>query len=182
MGKKAVVVLAEGFEEIEATTVIDVLRRAEVEVNVLGLKEGAVEGSRGVKIIPDRKLSSEEDADAIILPGGMPGAKNLADSEDVNNIVKKFAQQGKIVGAICASPAVVLSGTGVLNGRRATCYPGMEDGFGRDTKFVKEDVVIDGNLITGRGPAMAAKFAFALVEKLASEETAKELKKKMLFT
>lgn len=181
MAKRVGVILADGFEEIEAVTVVDILRRAELEVIIYGLDKEIITGSRGVKVVVDRKLAEfEQDLDAIVFPGGMLGAKNLADSENVKQWIQKMNARKKIIAAICASPAIVLAPLGVLEGKKATCYPGMEGGFSKKTTYLQEDVVVDENIITSRGPATALKFSLALVEKLTSKETAATLKKKTL--
>lgn len=179
--KKVGVILADGFEEIEAVTVVDILRRAELEVIVYGLDKEIITGSRGVKIVVDGKmLGFEQDLDALVFPGGMPGAKNLADSGKVNQWIQKMSAQKKIIAAICASPAVVLAPLGVLDGKKATCYPGMEGSFTEETTYLEEDVVIDENIITSRGPGTALKFSLAIAEKLTCKETAATLREETL--
>jgi 4-methyl-5(b-hydroxyethyl)-thiazole monophosphate biosynthesis len=182
MGKRAVVILAEGFEEIEAITSIDVLRRAEIEVTVAGLNGLTVKGSRGVTVTADKTLAEAGvDYDACVLPGGMPGASNLAASEKVNALIKKLNEEGKIVAAICASPAVVLAPAGALNNKSATCYPGMQESFDSSSVYKEEDVVVDANIITSRGPATALVFALAIARELAGKETSSRLKNALLL-
>lgn len=181
MTKRAVIVLADGFEEIEATISIDILRRAGIDVIVCGLGDRTVKGAHDLEIITDSTLEDfNESVDAIVLPGGMPGADNLAGSEKVNTLVKKLFQERKIVAAICASPAVVLAPTGILSGKKATCYPGMEIKFDMTTTFLEDSVVVDGNIITSRGPATAFEFAFKIVESLIDKECADTQRKKTL--
>lgn len=182
MSKKAIIIiLAEGFEEIEAVTVIDMLRRAGIEVTVAGLDNINVRGSGGLNIVADKRLDETgTDYDACIFPGGMPGAANLAGSKKVKTLIQKINSAKKLVAAICASPALVLAPTGILKNRSATCYPGMQENFGSDVKYKDEDVVIDGNIITSRGPATALAFSLAIVEKLAGKETADKIKKATL--
>ena len=176
MPKSALVILAEGFEEIEAVSCIDVLRRANIEVVAASLNSLRVKGSRGITLIADKKLlDAGSDYDALVLPGGGLGAKNLAASDKVNALIKEMAAQGKIIAAICASPAVVLAHTGILTSRNATCFPGMETYFDKTTIFKEDKIVTDGNLITSRGPATALLFALAIVEKLTGKETAQEV-------
>jgi protein deglycase len=176
MKRKAIIILADGFEEIEAITVIDVLRRAGVEVSVCGLDEKMVKGSKGIVIEADKRFEGNEDGcDACILPGGMPGAENLASSNKLKNILLDINEQGKIIAAICAAPAIVLAPLGILDNRSATCYPGMEDGFSDTTDYKENDVVIDDNIITSRGPATALKFAIAIVNKLCGESVAQKI-------
>lgn len=181
MGSKAVVLLAEGFEEIEALTIIDILRRAGVDVTTAGVGAGEITGAHGVTVRADVLLDcAPEDADAVILPGGMPGSERLA-APEVGDLVKRYAGAGKIVAAICAAPAVALAPTGVLEGRRVTCYPGFEAAF-PDSAIPREDAVVeDGRLITSRGPGTAHRFALRLVERLVDAETAAQLRAGMLW-
>jgi len=182
MAKRALVILADGFEEIEAATPIDVLRRAQVDVVVAGLNDIKVKGSRGLVVMADMKLDAVRgEFDALILPGGSLGAKNLAVSEKVKALIKKMNDSGKIVAAICASPAIVLNQTGVLKNKKATCYPGMQGNFYSDVKYKEEDVVSDGNIITSRGPGTAMAFALSLVEDLAGFNMRDELKKALVL-
>lgn len=181
MAKRVAVVLADGFEEIEAVSAIDILRRAELEVIVYGLDKEIITGAHNVRIVTDKRLAEfDQDLDAVVFPGGMPGAKNLADSQRVKEWIQKMYAQRKIIAAICASPALILAPMGILDGRRATCYPGAEGSFSEKTTYLQEDVVIDENIITSRGPATALKFSLALVEKLTCRETAAALRKKTL--
>lgn len=181
MAKRVAIILADGFEEIEAVTVIDILRRAKLEVIVYGLDKEVVAGAHGVKVVADRKLAEfEQDLDAIVFPGGMPGAKNLATSTKVKQWIQRMHAQKKIIAAICASPALILAPMGILDGRCATCYPGTEGSFSKNTTYLEEDVVVDENIITSRGPATALKFSLALVEKILDKDTAETLKEKTL--
>lgn len=177
---RAVVLLAPGFEEIEAVTPIDVLRRAGVDVQVLSEDGAAVEGAHGVTFAVDGALATAGEPDLLVLPGGMPGATNLAASAAIAELVRATHARGKLVGAICAAPAVALAPTGVLSGRRATCYPGFEERFPADVNAVAERVVVDGNLITSRGPGTALEFALTLVEQLVGAERAAQLRQGML--
>lgn len=177
---RAVVVLAEGFEEIEAVTPIDVLRRAGVEVVVAGLASKRVVGSHGIAVEADTTLDAVPPCDVVILPGGMPGSDNLGKSEAVQALVRRTHAAGKHVAAICAAPALALSKTGVLDGKRATCYPGLEKHFGATVTKCEERVVVDGKLVTSRGPGTALEFSLALVEQLVSKQKADELRKGML--
>jgi protein deglycase len=176
MKKKALVILADGFEEIEAISVIDILRRAGIEVTACGLDSKKVKGSKGIVIDSDKILEDDDiEYDACILPGGMPGSENLAKSGKVKKILLDMANQGKIIGAICAAPAIVLAPFGVLDNKSATCYPGMEEAFADSTDFKADDIVIDGNIITSRGPATALKFAIALVDALCGNTVAQKI-------
>jgi protein deglycase len=183
MAKKAVVILAEGFEEIEAVSAIDILRRAGIEVTVAGLDSLKVQGSRGITIMADTGLDKAgSDFDACVLPGGMPGATHLSVSKDVIELIRKMDLEKKIIAAICASPALALSRAGVLKNKNATCHPDMQAYFGQDTNYKTDNVVIDGNIITSRGVATALMFSLAIVEKLMDGETVERVKKGILIS
>ena len=179
---KSLVFLATGFEEIETVTIVDVLRRAGVDVTVAGLTPNTVEGKHGMKIVPDKHIDDTkvEDFDAIIVPGGNPGYKNLRKDPRVINMVKTAFDSGKLVAAICAAPAV-LSDAGILKGKECTIYPGMENELENGGGKPKQDtVVVDGNIITSRGPATALPFALKLAEKLAGKQAAEAVSKKTM--
>ncbi|MBN1522281.1 MAG: DJ-1/PfpI family protein [Candidatus Aureabacteria bacterium] len=177
MPLKSLVILAEGFEEIEAITPVDILRRAGIRVTTAGLEGLSVKGSRGVTIVADKVLGEDDqDFDAVILPGGTNGAENLASSQTVNQLLKTMNNNGKIVAAICASPALVLAPAGILDNKYATCYPGMEENFSNYTTFKEDRVVVDGNIITSRGPGTALEFALAIVEKMAGKDAGKKIR------
>lgn len=167
---KVLVPLADGCEELEAVTIIDLLRRAGVEVTTAGLKPGIVKASRGVQLVPDTTLDAalEADYDMVVLPGGMPGARHLKEDARVLALLKEMAAAGKYTAAICAAP-MVLAEAGVLAGRQATSYPGSLDGAAGVT-LRTEAVVQDGTVLTSRGPGTAMDFALALVEVLAGSE------------
>jgi 4-methyl-5(b-hydroxyethyl)-thiazole monophosphate biosynthesis len=179
---KALVFLATGFEEIETLTVVDVLRRAGVEVTVAGLTPNVTEGKHGVKVVPDKSIDdvSVEDFDAVVAPGGNPGYKNLRKDPRVITMVKKAFNSNKLVAAICAGPTV-LSDAGILEGKACTIYPGMDQELEAGGGKPKHDiVVVDGNIITSRGPATALPFALKLAEKLAGKQVAEAVSKKTL--
>lgn len=167
--KKIAILLADGFEEIEALTPKDVLTRAGFICDLVSIKENnVVRSTHEVCILADKVISecgNFSEYDMIILPGGMPGAKFLAESEKVLNVVKDFNNQGKYIGAICAAPALVLSRAGIAVNRKVTSYPGM-DNYLSDSIYIEDAVVQDNNLITSRGPATALKFAYRLVDVL----------------
>lgn len=178
---RALVLLAEGFEEIEAVTPIDVLRRAGVEVTSVGVGGRRVTGARGVVLEADCTLEeAPREVDLVVLPGGMPGAENLARSAGVKALVEEVRRQGKRVAAICAAPAVALAPMGLLAGRRATCYPGFEQRFPPQVSASQEPVVVDEWLVTSRGPGTALEFSLALVEQLVGPAQAQALRGKML--
>jgi protein deglycase len=176
MSKKAIIILADGFEEIEAITVVDILRRAGVEVTVCGLDSEKVKGSKGIVVVADSILQENEAVyDACILPGGMPGAENLASSNKVKKLLLNMNDKGKIIAAICAAPAVVLAPLGLLDDKSATSYPGMEESFSDSTNYEEDDVVIDENIITSQGPATALKFAISIVDALCGKAIAQKI-------
>ncbi len=181
MSKKVLVILADGFEEIEAVTPIDVLRRAGLEVTLAGVSGKTITGAHGIKFQTDIILDDYKGLpDAVVLPGGLPGAKNLGESKKVMELVRQMNSQKKLVGAICAAPALVLAPAGILNGRKATCYPGFEKNFPPPVSFSGERVVVDEHIITSRGPGSALEFALELVEQLAGKEKAQTLKEGLL--
>lgn len=170
---KVLVPLAPGCEELEAVTIIDLLRRADVDVVTAGLHEGPVRASRGTVLLPDTTLESvlHEPFDMIVLPGGMPGMENLRKDGRLISLLRKTAGEGKYTAAICASP-VVLAEAGLLEGRKATAYPGFLEKLGReDLELTDDPVVRDGKVITSRGPGTAMDFALELVEILVDRET-----------
>jgi 4-methyl-5(b-hydroxyethyl)-thiazole monophosphate biosynthesis len=163
---KVLVPLAQGCEEIEAVTVIDILRRAKIEVISAGLDSQPVRASRGVMLIPDMTLEEamREEFDMIVLPGGQPGTNNLKADLRIINLLKHMSVQGKYVTAICAAPSV-LAAAGLLDGKKATSFPGTLDSFS-SIKQQPTAVVTDGKLVTSRGPGTAIDFALELVELL----------------
>jgi 4-methyl-5(b-hydroxyethyl)-thiazole monophosphate biosynthesis len=171
---KALVPLAQGCEELEAVTIVDLLRRANVEVVTAGLTAEPVHASRGVVLVPDMPLEQAaliDDFDLIVLPGGLPGADNLADSALVTRLLKQMHAQGKIVAAICAAPRV-LAKAGLLNGKTVTAYPGFIDGDDfPGLTYTGSAVECDGNIITSRGPGTAMDFALTLIERLTDTRT-----------
>lgn len=176
---KVAVLLAEGFETIEALTTVDILRRAGVTCNTIGTKNLEVTTSHSITIKADKVLNEEVyDYDVVVLPGGMPGAVNLRDDEKVNELVKKFYDEGKLVAAICAGP-ITLGKLGIVKGKNATCYPGFEDQL-EGCNYKDELIVVDGNIITGRGPAAAIPFAFEILNHVAPEKV-DQIKEGMLF-
>ena len=163
---RVLVPLAQGCEELEAVTIIDLLRRAEIEVVSAGLEEGPVTASRGVMLVPDTTLAQAmaQEFDMVVLPGGLPGAERLGRDERVRDLLLRMAGSGKFTAAICAGPKV-LAAAGLLDGRSATSYPGHLDNFPR-VKLMSAPVVTDGKVITSRGPGTAMDFALTLIETL----------------
>lgn len=158
--------LANGCEEIETITIIDLLRRAKIRVVTASLGQRQVTGSHDITILADLDLDEamQRDYDMVILPGGLPGADYLEADERIRTLLQSMASRGKPTAAICAAPKV-LAAAGLLDGRRATSYPGFLDGF--DVDYSEDAVVTDGNIITSRGPGTAMDFALALIETLA---------------
>lgn len=167
--KKALVCLAEGFEETEAIIPIDVLRRAEMDVVVAGVPTKNIKGAHGIEIVCDTEIENcEEYYDVIVIPGGMPGAVNLSKSFDVIRRIINTAQSG-IVASICASPAVVLGNTGLIDDKEVVCYPGMEAACPK-IKFADKRCVVSSNVITAQGPGVALEFALTIVEEVLGKE------------
>lgn len=177
---KVLVFLAEGFEEIEAVTPIDILRRAGADVCTVGVGGKLIKGAHGIAVEADVAIGDEiSDFDMLILPGGMPGTDNLEKNETVISLVKKAYSEGKYIGAICAAPKI-LGALGMLEGKAATSFPEFQS-FLKGAKVTQEPVVFDGNIITAKGAGAAAKFAFALVTALFGEKAAAELSSKMHY-
>jgi 4-methyl-5(b-hydroxyethyl)-thiazole monophosphate biosynthesis len=178
--KRIAVLLAEGFEEVEAVTPIDFLRRAGVEVITAGVTGKTVIGAHGVPFTADILLKgAPADLDGIVIPGGMPGAANIAKSAAAVELIQKLFSAKKLVAAICAAPGVVLGPNGFLKGKKFTCYPGYEKDV-KDAAFSETRVVKDGNLITSRGPGTAAEFAIALIDYLVGKDAADKVYKDTL--
>lgn len=180
--KKAVVFLADGFEDVEALATVDILRRGSVDVTIAGVTGMQVISTHNIKVTADKDIKdiNAKDYDAVICPGGMPGSTNLRDSELVINIIKEAYESGKIVSAICAAP-MVLENAGILSGKNFTMYPGMQDyapsGNYKNDKFV----VKDGLVITGAGPAAVFEYALELLANLQDKDVAEQVAKGMLI-
>ena len=183
--KKVYVFLADGFEDVEALIPIDVWRRGGVDVTTVSISDfPLVNSAQGVNVEADIMFEQGEfdDADLIFLPGGMPGATNLFEHKGVcKAVVDQFAA-GKKVAAICASPAVVLAPLGILEGKRATCYPGFESVLAENNATYTGDLfTVDGNVTTGEGPAAAFPFAYELLDQLVNKQTADQIAEGMRF-
>jgi 4-methyl-5(b-hydroxyethyl)-thiazole monophosphate biosynthesis len=177
---RVIVPLAPGFEEIEAVTIVDVLRRAGVTVDVAGTEPGPIRGSHGITVVPDVVLADVDSTlyDVVALPGGMPGTLNLRQSADVLRLVRELAAAGRLTTAICAAPTV-LADAGVTAGRAVTSHPSVASELaGPD--YRQDPVVVDGPVITSRGAGTAMQFALALVERLVDAETAQRLGRQMV--
>lgn len=165
---QVLVPLAQGCEELEAITITDLLVRAGIEVTTAGLDKQPVTASRGITIIPDTSIDAVLDKtyDLIVLPGGLPGADHLRDDENIQKLLKNHADRGKYIGAICAAPKA-MAAAGLLEGKKATAYPGVLEALGNEQIDVKDSAIeIDGNIVTSRGPGTAMDFALTLIELL----------------
>ncbi|HBR18215.1 MAG: hypothetical protein A3G39_06070 [Deltaproteobacteria bacterium RIFCSPLOWO2_12_FULL_43_16] len=178
--KKVLIPLAQGFEEIEALAVVDILRRAGVEVVMAGTVDNPIEGRNRIKVLADAPLESvkEQDFDMIVLPGGAVGTENLKKDMRVKEIVERLYKKGRFITAICAAPTV-LSAIGVTAGRTVTSHPTVRTKLEKE-KISDERIVVDGNIITSQGPGTAVEFAFKLVEVLLGKEKVAEVNKGVL--
>ncbi len=179
---RVLIPIAEGSEELEAVTIIDLLRRADIDVTIAGQNGGPVTGSRGTKIVPDKSLDDalKEDYDMVVLPGGLPGADNLDADTRVHTLLKDMAANDKYVCAICAAPKI-LANAGLLEGKQATSYPGFLDSVDKpDVKSTGAAVECDGNIITSRGPGTAMDFALTLIEVLEGSGKREEVESRLV--
>jgi len=177
---RALVPLAEGFEEIEAVTIIDMLRRGGIDVTVAGVSGMRPTGSHGISIECDAAIEAcaLESMDAIVLPGG-PGTRHLRDSADIRQMVTRHAERGALIAAICAAPTV-LEAVGLLKGKRATSHPDHA-GEMKSCRYEETAVVEDGNIITSRGAGTSIEFAAAVVKRLAGEEVARDIRARIQY-
>lgn len=176
--------LAEGFEEIEALAVADVLRRAHVDVYLVSVTgDSFVKGAHDITVKADLLFDDidYDNSDMIILPGGMPGTTNLYEHQGLKDRILEFDKQNKWIGAICAAPGVILGGLEIFKGRRATSYPGFDKKM-PDASYSEDKVVKDGNIITSRGPGTAILFALEIVKNLVGEKEAENLEKSMIVS
>ncbi|WP_297968110.1 DJ-1 family glyoxalase III [uncultured Anaerovibrio sp.] len=179
---KALVLLANGFEEVEGLTQVDFLRRGGIEVTAASIHDDKrVVGAHGIAVEADELLSrvNADEYGIVILPGGLDGMLNLGGSQAVVSLIKKFNEAKKWVAAICASPSV-LGDNGLVEGKNCTCYPGFEDRM-KGGKTCTDEVVVDGNIITSRGPATSIAFALKMIEVLKDKATAVEVGKDTLY-
>lgn len=173
MKKKVLVILADGFEEIEAVTPIDILRRAGLDVVVAGLGKTEITGTNGLTVRAEIALEAFEGLpDAVVLPGGARGASNLSESAAVKALLTRMRDEKRLIAAICAAPALVLGRHGFLDGKKATGYPGYEKNFGPRVTFSESRVVSDGDIVTSRGPGTALEFSLEIVRRLVDAPTA----------
>lgn len=183
MSKNVLIPISDGVEELEAVTIIDVLRRAGAAVTVASVGDDlAVVASRGTKLVADAPIEVcvRNNYDLVVLPGGMPGAEHLRDCPEVVEILKRQRCHGGFYGAICAAPAVVLAHHGLLEGKKATCYPSMLSELGEGA-VADQNVVIDGKCITSKGPGTAMEFALTLVELIYDKQTRDKVAAGMLI-
>lgn len=179
---KTYVFLADGFEEVEGLTVVDLLRRAKVEVIMTSVTgSGEVRGANGITVKADQLFEDIDasDADMLILPGGQPGTTNLGVYKPLTELLVKWNADGKKMAAICAAP-MVFGGLGLLRGKKATCYPGCEGGL-EGAETVEDRVVTDGNITTSRGVGTAIAFALELITILADKETSDTIRKGIVY-
>lgn len=180
--KRVSVILADGFEETEALTVVDLLRRAKIYVDTLSVTdEYIVHGAHGINVQTEDLFDEVNfvEFDMIVLPGGMPGTRNLEEHNGVRRVVKDFIEEGKTVAAICAAPTI-LGNLGLLKGKRVTCYPTMETKI-QGAVLTGAPVTVDGNIITGRGAGTAIDFALKIIEQLMGKEKAKEIAESIVY-
>jgi len=182
MSLSVFVVLAEGFEEIEAVTPIDVLRRAGLNVTTVALSGQTATGAHGIALMADRTWDEVAalTPDVLLLPGGMPGSRHLGEHLGLKEMARRVADSNHWLAAICAAPALTLASWGLLSGRKATCYPGCESHFPPDVTYQQASVVVDGRIITANGIGGAMEFSLQLVKLLTNQETAEKLQAKML--
>ena len=174
---RVLIPLADGCEELEAVTIIDLLRRADIEVVTAGLRDGPVTASRGVVLLPDRNLDEVlgDDFDMIVLPGGLPGADHLDADPRIHALLQRMAEQDLYTAAICAAPKVLLN-AGLLDGHKATAYPGViDDQMSAGSQLLEDAVVTDGKVVTSRGPGTAMDFALSLIEHLMGADTREQV-------
>ncbi|MEX6501604.1 DJ-1 family glyoxalase III [Pseudomonas zhanjiangensis] len=182
MSQRALITVADGVEDIECVTLIDVLRRAEIEVVVASIEgRRMITCARGTRLTADTMLVDvlAQEFDLIVLPGGMPGAQRLAEHEPLAERVREQARAGKFYAGICAAPALALQQFGVLRQRQMTCYPSFSDRLS-GCSFIDQPVVVDGTCITSQGPGTALAFALTLVEQLCGKGTRQQVAEAML--
>ncbi|MCR1933717.1 DJ-1/PfpI family protein [Clostridium tepidum] len=178
---KVLVFIAEGFEEIEALTVVDILKRADIQCDMCSITSNKeVIGAHNISVKADKILEDIKATEysALVIPGGMPGATNLRDNNKVINLVKEFNKDKKLIAAICAGP-IVLSKANIIKGKEVTSYPGFENDL-KEGIYKKDLIVQDENIITSRGPSLAINFAFKILENL-KKYSVEKIKEDMLL-
>lgn len=183
--KPTYIFLANGFEEVEALATLDVMRRGGMNVITVSINQDKnVTGAHGVTVVADAlidEVSMDADPEFLVLPGGMPGASNLAACDKVCSMLREQNERGGMIAAICASPSLVLFPNGILRNRRATCYPSMEPQNQSETEMVSEPVVVSENVITGMGPAWSFAFGLAILTAAKGAEVANAVAQGMLL-
>lgn len=180
--KKVAVFLAQGFEEVEAITPIDLLRRAGVHVDVVGVGSKEITAARGVSVNCDIEIEDIEGSyDCLVVPGGMPGSVNLSQSKKLSALLTNQNDNNRLIGAICAAPGVVLGSLSILDGKNFTCYPGNEDKV-KNGNFKLESVVVSGNIVTSRGVGTAIEFSLKLIEILVSKDVSTKISKGIIYS
>ena len=176
---KVAVLFAEGYEEGEALTIVDIIRRANIECHIVSVKDEFVKGAHDIVVKSDYILDENtEGYDMVVLPGGLPGAANLRDNEKVIKLIQKMNEENKFISAMCAAP-IVLEKAGVLENKSYTAYPGYDEKIKTTGTYLEDEVVVDGNLITSRGPATVYAFAYKLVDVLGGDSLA--VKNRMVY-
>ena len=177
-------ILAEGFEEVEAVTPVDLLRRAGIKITIIGIGGKLITGARGITIRADMEINDIgtviNELEGVIIPGGLPGADNIAASEKAISLINSINEKEKLVAAICAAPSVVLQKAGILHGKKVTGYPSCKEDFQDDVIYVDNNVVVDGNIITSKGVGTAGKFAIKIIEILKGKKIAEHIYKATL--
>ena len=180
--KKVVVFLAEGFEEVEALTVVDLLRRGNIEVDTISIKGNEfVTGRTNITVMADYNIDEKEmcEYDALVLPGGMPGTKNLMENKIICDTILKFNDETKLISAICAAPTVC-GKLGILEGKKACCYPGFE-GELLGAKVSSDNVCVDKNVITSKGIGTAIEFALSIIEYLEGKSISERVRENIIY-
>lgn len=177
--KKVCILLAEGFEEVEALTVYDVMKRANIHCDLVSMDKFEVESSHGLIVKANEVFNEDMEYDLVVLPGGMPGSTNLRDDDRVIHFLNKQNNSNKLIAAICAAP-IVLGKANLLSGKKATSYPGFEEEL-VGCEYIQEDVVVCSNIITSRGPATAINFSYKLLEILGYKNESESIAKGMLY-
>ena len=173
--KRVAILFADGFEEVEAITPLDFLRRAGVAAIATGVSTRDVVGAHDIRVNTDITLDElASNLDGVVIPGGTRGAENIAASDEAIELITRLLHEGNLVAAICAAPGIVLGEHGLIGDRRFTCYPGFQDRASSGS-FVEERVVVDGNLLTSRGPGTAAEFAEAIISYLVGPDAARQV-------
>lgn len=179
--KTALLLVADGTEEMEAVIIADILVRGNMKLTIASVAGRQVTCSRGVRLVADVDFNEikHQSFDAVILPGGLPGAQHLSDDKGLIAFLREHIRQDRFLGAICAAPALVLAKHGLLEGKQATCYPGFEDAI---DNFIDQPVVSDGNILTSKGPGTAIPFALAILDRILGQAVSKEISEQLIYS